>query len=64
IHLLKQKAGLRGMAFSHDYSNSTATGDILGVDQYGELCHSGMYKRLLTNSPKECCEYVDYTFQK
>ncbi|WAR21668.1 GSOX3-like protein [Mya arenaria] len=35
-----------------------------GVDQYGELCHSGMYKRLLPNSPKECCEYVDYTFQK
>ncbi|WAR21649.1 GSOX1-like protein, partial [Mya arenaria] len=29
---------------------------ITGVDQCGELCHSGI--------PKECCEFIDYTFQK
>ncbi|WAR08277.1 GSOX1-like protein [Mya arenaria] len=35
-----------------------------GVDQYGEPCHSGMYKRLLTNGPKECLEFTDYTFNE
>ena len=32
------------------------------VDEYGEPSHSGMYRDLWSNSPKECLEYPDYTF--
>ena len=31
---------------------------------YGEYSHSGMYKNLVSNGPKECLEYGDYSFVK
>jgi trimethylamine monooxygenase len=37
---------------------------ISGTDGYGEPCHAGMYKHLWSNSPKECVEFPDYTFEK
>ncbi|CAC5377593.1 tmm [Mytilus coruscus] len=33
-----------------------------GTDEFGELCHGGMYKHLWSNGPKEGLEYPDYTF--
>ncbi|XP_060582515.1 trimethylamine monooxygenase-like [Ruditapes philippinarum] len=35
-----------------------------GTDGYGEPCHSGMYRHLWSNGPKECLEFPDYTFEK
>ena len=35
----------------------------IGVDQYGEVLHNGMYHHLWSNGPKECLEYPDYTFK-
>lgn len=35
-----------------------------GTDEYGEPCHSGMYKNLWSNGPKECIELPDYTFEE
>lgn len=37
---------------------------ISGTDEFGEPCHAGMYQHLWSNSPKECLEYPDYTFDK
>ncbi|XP_060586115.1 trimethylamine monooxygenase-like [Ruditapes philippinarum] len=34
-----------------------------GTDEYGELCHNGMYTNLFTNGAKEFHEYPDYTFE-
>ncbi|XP_060581894.1 trimethylamine monooxygenase-like, partial [Ruditapes philippinarum] len=34
------------------------------TDGYGEPCHSGMYRHLWSNGPKECLEFPDYTFEK
>ena len=36
----------------------------VGTDEYGELVHSTMYPQLVTNVPKECMEYPDYSFQQ
>ncbi|XP_063418302.1 trimethylamine monooxygenase-like [Mytilus trossulus] len=33
-----------------------------GTDEFGELCHGGMYRHLWSNGPKEGLEYPDYTF--
>jgi cation diffusion facilitator CzcD-associated flavoprotein CzcO len=33
-----------------------------GLDEHGEPVHSGMYRYLWSNGPKECLEYPDYTF--
>jgi trimethylamine monooxygenase len=35
-----------------------------GYDEYNEPVHSSMYQNLWTNLPKECSEFVDYTFDK
>jgi trimethylamine monooxygenase len=35
-----------------------------GIDEYGEAVHSGMYKHLWSNGPKECLEFADYTFEE
>ncbi|CAF1468345.1 unnamed protein product [Didymodactylos carnosus] len=35
-----------------------------GFDEYSEPVHSSMYKNLWTNLPKECSEFVDYSFDK
>ena len=32
------------------------------LDGYGEPVHSSLYKHLVTNAPKECYEFCDYTF--
>ncbi|XP_053400389.1 uncharacterized protein LOC123556318 [Mercenaria mercenaria] len=34
-----------------------------GNDEFGELCHNGMYKNLWCNSPKETIEFPDYTYE-
>jgi len=34
-----------------------------GLDAHGEPVHNSMYKQLFSNTPKECIELVDYTFQ-
>lgn len=34
-----------------------------GTDEYGEICHAGMYRNLWTNAPKEIHEYPDYPFE-
>jgi trimethylamine monooxygenase len=34
-----------------------------GVDETGEAVHSGMYKGLMSNAPKECHELPDYTYE-
>ena len=36
---------------------------VTGTDCHGEPCHGGMYKQLWSNSPKECLELPDYTFE-
>ena len=35
-----------------------------GLDQHGEPVHTGMYRHLYSNGPKECIEYPDYTFDE
>jgi len=35
-----------------------------GFDEHSEPVHSSMYDNLWTNLPKECSEFVDYTFDK
>jgi trimethylamine monooxygenase len=35
-----------------------------GLDEYGEPVHSGMYRYLWSNGPKECLEFADYTFEE
>jgi len=35
-----------------------------GLDEYGESVHCSMYRNLWTNSPKECVEFADYTFDE
>ena len=35
-----------------------------GIDEYGETVHSGMYRHLWSNGPKECLEFADYTFEE
>ncbi|CAF0816165.1 unnamed protein product [Adineta steineri] len=35
-----------------------------GLDEYNEHVHSSMYFNLWTNLPKECAEYVDYSYDK
>jgi trimethylamine monooxygenase len=35
-----------------------------GLDEYNEPVHSSMYHNLWTNLPKECSEFIDYTFDK
>ena len=35
-----------------------------GLDEFGENVHSGMYRGLLTNIPKELMEYGDCTFKE
>jgi len=34
-----------------------------GMDQHGEPVHNGMYRYLWSNSPKECLEFPQYTFE-
>jgi len=35
-----------------------------GLDEYGEPVHSSMYCDLWSNSPKECVEFADYSFEE
>jgi trimethylamine monooxygenase len=35
----------------------------IGFGEHGESVHSGMYKNLLTNAPKECLFFPDYSFE-
>ena len=35
-----------------------------GVDSHGEPQHCGMYRDMCTNTPKECVELPEYTFQE
>lgn len=35
-----------------------------GLDEHGEPVHSGMYRYLWSNGPKECLEFADYTFDE
>jgi trimethylamine monooxygenase len=35
-----------------------------GFDEYSEPVHSSMYQNLWTNLPKECSEFVDYSYDK
>lgn len=35
-----------------------------GVDEHGEPVHSGMYRYLWSNGPKEGLEFADYTFEE
>jgi len=35
-----------------------------GFDEYSEPVHSSMYQNLWTNIPKECSEFVDYSYDK
>lgn len=35
-----------------------------GLDEFGEAVHSGMYRHLWTNAPKECYEFPDYSYDK
>ena len=38
---------------------------LTALDEYGEPCHSSMYKDLWTNAPKEISlEYPDYPFEQ
>lgn len=34
-----------------------------GLNAHGEPVHNSMYKQLFSNTPKECIEMADYTFQ-
>jgi trimethylamine monooxygenase len=34
-----------------------------GTDEFGEAVHSGMYRSLWSNCPKECLEIADYPFE-
>ena len=34
-----------------------------GLDEHGEAVHSGMYRYLWSNGPKECLEFPDYSFE-
>ncbi|CAF0996613.1 unnamed protein product [Didymodactylos carnosus] len=36
----------------------------IGLDEYSEPVHSSMYENLWTILPKECSEFVDYSFDK
>jgi trimethylamine monooxygenase len=36
----------------------------VGVDEYGEPQHRSMYQNLVSNGPKECLEFADYTFDE
>ena len=35
-----------------------------GTDENGEPVHSGMYRYLWSNGPKECLEFADYSFEE
>ena len=35
-----------------------------GIDETGEPVHSGMYKGLMANAPKECHELPDYSYEE
>lgn len=35
-----------------------------GLDEHGEPVHGSMYRHLWNNSPKECNEYADYSFDE
>ena len=35
-----------------------------GLDRYGEIAHSSMYRYLWSNGPKECLEFADYYFEE
>ena len=35
-----------------------------GLDERGEPVHSGMYRYLWSNGPKECLEFADYSFEE
>jgi trimethylamine monooxygenase len=35
-----------------------------GIDENGEPVHSGMYKGLMSNAPKECHELPDYSYEE
>ena len=35
-----------------------------GLDEHGERVHSGMYRYLWSNGPKEGLEFADYTFEE
>jgi trimethylamine monooxygenase len=35
-----------------------------GLDERGEPVHSGMYRYLWSNGPKECLEFADYSFEQ
>ena len=35
-----------------------------GLDENGEPVHSGMYRYLWSNGPKECLEFADYSFRQ
>lgn len=36
----------------------------IGFGEHGDFVHSGMYKNLLTNAPKECLFFPDYPFEE
>lgn len=38
--------------------------DLTGYDECGEPVHASMYKHMFCNSPKECSEYPDYSFDE
>merc|ERR1712086_483469 len=35
----------------------------VGLDEHNEPVHSGMYRYLFSNAPKECLEFADYSFK-
>ena len=35
-----------------------------GLNEYGELVHSCMYRDLISHAPKETAEFGDYTFDR
>ena len=35
-----------------------------GTDQYGDSIHNSMYRYMWGNSPKECMEFGDYSFDE
>jgi len=36
----------------------------VGLDEHNEPVHSGMYRYLFSNGPKECLEFADYSFKE
>lgn len=38
--------------------------DLTGLDECGEPVHTSMYRHLVTNGPKEDCEFPEYTFDE